>query len=65
MARDAVFGDRLAVQHRAVALVHLEGIGRAGMAEPPQAFRAAFQLDVNEWNGRERLQLILRHLVPE
>jgi len=35
------------------------------MAEPPQAFRAAFQLDVNEWNGRERLQLILRHLVPE
>ncbi len=29
---------------------------------PPQAFRAAYQLDINEWNGRESLQLILRHL---
>ena len=34
-------------------------------AEPPVRFRAAYQLDVNEWNGRERLQLILRHLQPE
>lgn len=31
---------------------------------PPQAFRAAYQLDINEWNGRESLQLILRHLEP-
>ncbi|MEO7014347.1 MAG: single-stranded-DNA-specific exonuclease RecJ [Dokdonella sp.] len=30
--------------------------------KPPQAFRAAYQLDINEWNGRESLQLILRHL---
>lgn len=29
---------------------------------PPPLFRAAFQLDINEWNGRESLQLILRHL---
>ena len=28
---------------------------------PPPAFRAAYQLDINEWNGRESLQLILRH----
>ena len=37
-------------------------------AEPgtttPTLFRAAFQLDINEWNGRESLQLILRHLEP-
>ncbi|WP_371281963.1 single-stranded-DNA-specific exonuclease RecJ [Dokdonella sp.] len=31
-------------------------------AIPPQQFRAAYQLDVNEWNGRESLQLILRHV---
>src|SRR5690606_23894129 len=29
---------------------------------PPTLFRAAYQLDINEWNGRESLQLILRHL---
>jgi single-stranded-DNA-specific exonuclease len=32
---------------------------------PPQRFRAAYQLDVNEWNGRQRVQLILRHLLAE
>jgi single-stranded-DNA-specific exonuclease len=32
-------------------------------ATPPESFRAAYQLDINEWNGRESLQLILRHLV--
>ncbi|MEO7198786.1 MAG: single-stranded-DNA-specific exonuclease RecJ [Dokdonella sp.] len=26
--------------------------------------RAAYQLDVNEWNGRESAQLILRHIEP-
>lgn len=31
-------------------------------AIPPAQFRAAYQLDVNEWNGRESLQLILRHV---
>lgn len=33
-------------------------------AIPPPTFRAAYQLDVNEWNGRESLQLILRHIEP-
>lgn len=33
-------------------------------ATPPAAFRAAYQLDVNEWNGCESLQLILRHVAP-
>jgi single-stranded-DNA-specific exonuclease len=31
-------------------------------ATPPETFRAAYQLDINEWNGRESLQLILRHI---
>lgn len=31
-------------------------------AMPTKQFRAAFQLDINEWNGRETLQLILRHV---
>lgn len=34
-------------------------------ATPPSTFRAVYQLDVNDWNGRERLQLVLRHLQPE
>ena len=34
-------------------------------AVPPSVFRAAYQLDVNEWNGRERLQLVIRHLQAE
>lgn len=29
---------------------------------PPPRVRALFQLDVNEWNGRERLQLLVRHI---
>lgn len=29
---------------------------------PPMRLRAVFQLDLNEWNGRERLQLLLRHI---
>ncbi|MCW5569463.1 MAG: single-stranded-DNA-specific exonuclease RecJ, partial [Dokdonella sp.] len=33
----------------------------AGSAPPPR-FRAAYQLDVNEWNGRQRVQLVVRHL---
>jgi single-stranded-DNA-specific exonuclease len=35
----------------------------AGDAMPPPArVRAVFQLDLNEWNGRERLQLLLRYI---
>jgi len=29
---------------------------------PKTRLRAAFQLDVNHWNGQERLQLLLRHM---
>jgi single-stranded-DNA-specific exonuclease len=29
---------------------------------PPQRLRAAYALDVNEWNGTRRLQLLLRHV---
>jgi single-stranded-DNA-specific exonuclease len=29
---------------------------------PPTRLHAVFQLDVNEWNGRQSLQLLLRHL---
>ena len=37
----------------------------AGDAMPPPArVRALFQLDLNDWNGRERLQLLVRHLEP-
>lgn len=34
-------------------------------ATPPPTFRAAYQLDINEWNGRESLQLVVRHLQAE
>jgi len=37
----------------------------AGDAMPPPArVRAVFQLDLNDWNGRERLQLLVRHIEP-
>ena len=31
-------------------------------APPPARLRAVFQLDVNEWNGQQSLQLLVRHL---
>ncbi|MBA8886013.1 single-stranded-DNA-specific exonuclease [Dokdonella fugitiva] len=31
---------------------------------PPSRVHALFQLDLNDWNGRERLQLLVRHLEP-
>ena len=31
---------------------------------PPKRVRAVFQLDVNEWNGTQTLQLMIRHLEP-
>ena len=34
----------------------------AGPAAPPARLRAGYQLGVNEWQGRERLQLLLRHV---
>lgn len=33
-------------------------------ARPPERLRAAYQLDINDWNGRETLRLLLRHVVP-
>ena len=32
------------------------------MMPPPSRLRAVYQLDLNEWNGRERLQLLVRHI---
>lgn len=29
---------------------------------PPARLRALYQLDLNDWNGRERLQLLVRHI---
>ena len=31
---------------------------------PPPRLRAVFQLDLDEWNGRERVRLLVRHLEP-
>lgn len=31
---------------------------------PPPRVRAVYHLDLDEWNGRERLQLLLRHIEP-
>ena len=31
-------------------------------APPPSRLRAVYALDVNEWNGTRRLQLLLRHI---
>ncbi|HPN79488.1 MAG: single-stranded-DNA-specific exonuclease RecJ [Dokdonella sp.] len=33
-------------------------------ARPPDRLRAVYQLDINDWNGRESLRLILRHIMP-
>ena len=42
----------------------LEGIlfNAIGMMPPPARLRAVYQLDVDQWNGRDRLQLLLRHI---
>lgn len=32
------------------------------MMPPPSRLRAVYQLDLNEWNGRVRLQLLVRHI---
>ncbi|MEO5626323.1 MAG: single-stranded-DNA-specific exonuclease RecJ [Dokdonella sp.] len=31
---------------------------------PPPRLRAVYQLDVDQWNGRDRLQLLVRHIEP-
>ena len=42
----------------------LEGImfNAGACMPPPQRLRAAYHLDVDEWNGRERLRLLVRHI---
>ncbi|HET6545553.1 MAG TPA: DHHA1 domain-containing protein [Rhodanobacteraceae bacterium] len=44
----------------------LEGIlfNAVAGARPPAQMRAAYQLELDEWNGRERLRLLLRHIEP-
>ena len=35
-----------------------------GEPAPGAQLRLAYRLDVNEWNGRRRLQLLVLHLEP-
>lgn len=46
--------------------IPLEAVWFGGYAgtPPPSRLRAAYALDVNEWNGTRRLQLLLRHVEP-
>lgn len=53
---------RLTLKHRAVA-ASLDAVmfgGYTGTA-PPARVRAAFALAIDDWNGRERLRLLIRH----
>jgi single-stranded-DNA-specific exonuclease len=52
LRREGCEGSLLAIQFNAAPTA------------PPARLRAVYQLDVDEWNGRERLQLIVRHLEP-
>lgn len=54
---------RLTLQH-AQRREPLEAVMFGGYAgqPPPQRLRAAFELGIDEWNGRERLRLLVRHL---
>ncbi|TDR37393.1 exonuclease RecJ [Tahibacter aquaticus] len=54
---------RLTLQH-ASRREPLEAVMFGGYqgAPPPRHLRAAFQLSIDEWNGRERLRLLIRHL---
>lgn len=54
---------RLTLQH-AGRRAPLEAVMFGGYAgsPPPQRLRAAFQLGIDDWNGRERLRLLIRHL---
>ena len=36
----------------------------AGIAAPPPRMRAAYSLDINDWNGSRKLQLKLHHIEP-
>ena len=32
---------------------------------PPATLHAVYQLDVDEWNGAQRLRLLIRHMLPD
>jgi single-stranded-DNA-specific exonuclease len=53
---------RLTLQH-AARQQPLEAVMFGGYrgAPPPQRLRAVFQLAIDDWNGRERLRLLVRH----
>jgi single-stranded-DNA-specific exonuclease len=56
---------RLALRHADVAgPIDAVMFGGYRGTPPPPRLRAAFSLGVDEWNGRERLRLLLRHLEP-
>ena len=54
---------RLTLQH-AQRREPLEAVMFGGYAgkPPPARLRAAFELSIDEWNGRERLRLLVRHI---
>ena len=54
---------RLTLQH-AQRREPLEAVMFGGYAgtPPPARLRAAFELAIDDWNGRERLRLLLRHI---
>lgn len=58
--------------HLRLALHHVDGgiafdavmFGGYSGSPPPSRLRAVYTLAADEWNGRERLRLILRHMEP-
>jgi single-stranded-DNA-specific exonuclease len=44
----------------AVQFNFADGFGNAA----PDRIRAAFRVDINEWNGNQNVQLLLEHLEP-
>jgi single-stranded-DNA-specific exonuclease len=61
---------RVAEKHLRLALratgsaVRVDAIAFNTEFVPPPRVRALYRLDVDDWNGRERLQLIVQHLEP-
>ncbi len=55
---------KLRLQPAARAPVNAIVFGGAEQGPPPPRLRALFHLDLNEWNGRESLQLLVRQIEP-
>ena len=47
-----------------VLLAGLAALALAGNVVPASRVRAAYRLDVDEWRGTPRLQLLLTHMEP-